>query len=275
MSSDKEKQASKSNDKELDDLLDSVLEDFDKTKDATVTVPTGSVPDEDFLPNDEMMKQAKMLEQQMAALFGTTGDDGMPSAEQFSLGLQKIAEATSMAMSGDGVETAEPQFVDSITQAIQGLREGTENLNASVPPTDLAGMFSGLQMNDEGGDNPFLPFVQGMMQSLLSAEVLLPSLKELLEKYPVWLAENGDKIDPADKERYMKQQELFKVICADLEQEKPNDSAEVKSDRFKKVLDNMKKLHDYGQPPAELVDAGVDMPQLPPMGDPSSQCPMM
>lgn len=42
-----------------------------------------------------------------------------------------------------------------------------------------------------------------MMQSLLSAEVLLPSLKELLEKYPVWLAENGDKIDPADKERWI------------------------------------------------------------------------
>lgn len=40
----------------------------------------------------------------------------------------------------------------------------------------------------------------------------------------------------------MKQQELFKVICADLEQEKPSDSAEVKSDRFKKVLDNMKKV---------------------------------
>lgn len=60
-------------------------------------------------------------------------------------------------------------------------------------------IFSTLQ--DGGDNNPFLPFVQGMMQSLLSAEVLLPSLKELLEKYPVWLAENGDKIDPADKER--------------------------------------------------------------------------
>lgn len=49
-----------------------------------------------------------------------------------------------------------------------------------------------------GGDeaNPFLPFVQGMMQSLLSSEVLLPSLTELLEKYPTWLAENADKIDP-------------------------------------------------------------------------------
>lgn len=76
----------------------------------------------------------------MASLFGTASEDGMPSAEQFNLGLQKIAgklrtvncrkriynffffgltEATSMAMSGDGVNTVEPQFVDSITQAIQ------------------------------------------------------------------------------------------------------------------------------------------------------------
>lgn len=39
------------------------------------------------------------------------------------------------------------------------------------------------------------------MQSLLSAEVLLPSLKELLEKYPAWLEENNDKISATDKER--------------------------------------------------------------------------
>jgi len=275
MSADKENSVSKSNDKELDELLDSVLEDFDKGKDTGVTVPT-AVPVGEQSQNDEIMQQAKLLEQHMASLFGTAPEDAMPTAEQFNLGLQKIAEATSLAMSGEGIDTVEPQFVDSITQAIQGLREGTDNLNATAPPADLAGMFSGLQLNDDGGDgNPFLPFVQGMMQSLLSAEVLLPSLKELLEKYPVWLAENGDKIDPADKERYLKQQELFKVICADLEQEKPTDSPEVKSERFKKVLDNMKKLHEYGQPPAELVEANLDMPQLPPMGDPSSQCPMM
>lgn len=80
------------------------------------------------------------------------------------------------------------------------------------------------------------------MHSLLSAEVLLPSLRELLEKYPVWLAENEATVDAADKERYMKQQELFKVICADLEQERPDDAADVKSERFKKVLANMQKV---------------------------------
>lgn len=43
--------------------------------------------------------------------------------------------------------------------------------------------------------------MQGMMQSLLSAEVLLPSLKELLEKYPAYMAENADKISATDKDR--------------------------------------------------------------------------
>lgn len=116
----------------------------------------------------------------------------------------------------------------------------------SAPPDELANMFGGLQMNEGGGGgadaNPFLPFVQGMMQSLLSAEVLLPSLTELLEKYPAWLAENGDKIDAADKERYMQQQELFKKICADLRQEKADDSAEVKNARFSRVLENMQRV---------------------------------
>lgn len=84
--------------------------------------------------------------------------------------------------------------------------------------------------------------MQGMMQSLLSAEVLLPSLKELLEKYPAWLQENTDKISAEDKDRYAKQQDLFKVICAELEKETPNDSNEVKNERFKVVLKNMQKV---------------------------------
>lgn len=40
----------------------------------------------------------------------------------------------------------------------------------------------------------------------------------------------------------MKQQDLFKIICADLEQEKADDSADVKNNRFKKVLENMQKV---------------------------------
>lgn len=39
------------------------------------------------------------------------------------------------------------------------------------------------------------------MQSLLSAEILLPSIKELLEKYPKYLEENDSKLSAEDKER--------------------------------------------------------------------------
>lgn len=84
--------------------------------------------------------------------------------------------------------------------------------------------------------------MQGMMQSLLSAEVLLPSLKELLDKYPAWFEENKDKISAEDKDRYSKQQDLFKVICTELEKENPDDSSEVKNERFKIVLKNMQKV---------------------------------
>lgn len=163
------------------------------------------------------------------------------------------------------------------------MKEGSSLLEEQFQNENLGGMFANLGLDDvsfayqlahhvpifkkyceiidfrclrqENGDNPFLPVMQGMMQSLLSAEVLLPSLKELLEKYPSWLEENMDKISAEDKERYTKQQELFKIICAELEKETPNDSTEVKNERFKLVLKNMQKVrivvaigwsnHDY------------------------------
>lgn len=42
--------------------------------------------------------------------------------------------------------------------------------------------------------------------------------------------------------RYMKQQDLFRVVIGELEQEKSDDSAQVKNDRFKRVLENMQKV---------------------------------
>lgn len=42
--------------------------------------------------------------------------------------------------------------------------------------------------------------------------------------------------------RYTKQQELFKIVCTDLESEKPDDTTEIKNERFKRVLENMQKV---------------------------------
>ncbi|KAI8433241.1 hypothetical protein MSG28_015317 [Choristoneura fumiferana] len=101
----------------------------------------------------------------------------------------------------------------------------------------------GRQANSaEREGNMFLPFMQGMMQSLLSKEVLYPSLKELVDKYPAWLEENKGKVSQDEYDRYCKQQELMLQVCSELEPEQESDPDDVKRKRFEVVLDLMQKI---------------------------------
>lgn len=266
--------SSSSGDKELDDLLDSALEDFSKHKEGdgkeSGSGPTDAQHDDpptEQLWNEEFISsQAKMFEEKMAALFG--GGSGEVDADQITLGFQRIAEAAAMAVRGETANTpaeaVDPTVSQSITDALRGLSEGSENLQTPFSPEDIAGMFGNIDLNEGGENNAFLPFMQTMMQSLLSAEVLLPSLKDLTEKYPGWLQENGEKIPKEDKERYEKQLKLMEDVCRELEKEKPEDSAEEKRVRFQTVLDMMQSMQDLGQPPADLVgDLGPGNMNLP------------
>lgn len=210
--------------------------------------------------NDEFIQQqAKMFEKQMSEIFGAGDKDVTP--DQISLGFQRIAEAAAMAVdpsSGAQVPQVDPAFTQSISDVLKGLSEGQENLQQPFSSDDIAGMFGNINLNESGENNAFLPFMQGMMQSLLSAEVLLPSLKEIVSKYPAWLTENESKISAEEKERYKNQLKLMQEVCGELEKEKADDSADVKKDRFNVVLDRMQKMQELGQPPADLVGEGAE-----------------
>lgn len=286
----------KPNDNELNELLDNALQDFskdDKSNNASAVATAGATGESGEPAGDSeefFLEQAKLLAERMNTLFGgpdTPSGDVPPlpqDPEQILSGFKKMAEAAAMTLQGENSASDEEvaKYSDSIAQALKGLQEGTDNLNAPVSETDVAQMFGGLSLENAGTDdgNMFLPFMEGMMQSLLSAEILLPSIKELLEKYPKYLEENGDKISAEDKERYEKQLELYKIIEGHLESENANDSAKEKRDKFKVVLDDMRKLQEYGQPPEEiLAETAGDLPMLDPAaagaaaGNP--QCPMM
>ncbi|BFF95207.1 peroxisomal biogenesis factor 19 [Drosophila madeirensis] len=285
----------KQNGDELNDLLDSALQDFDKsgnkkekpkaTDAAGTEVAEGS---ED--PDAFFIEQAKVLADRMNTLFGgpdtPSGDiPPMPQdPDQIMSGFKKMAEAAALTLSGENSATDEDvsKYSDSISQALKGLQEGGDNLAAPASENDIASMFGSLNLDGSGAPdgNMFLPFMEGMMQSLLSAEILLPSIKELLEKYPKYLEENDDKLSAEDKERYQKQMDLYKVIEGHLQSEKPEDSAAVKREKFRVVLDDMRKLQDYGQPPAEiLAETGGDLPFTDPTaamgGGANPQCPTM
>lgn len=71
-------------------------------------------------------------------------------------------------------------------------------------------MFGLASLEDGPGSIP--PFMQGMLQHLLSKEILYPSLKELVDKYPEWLEEKKTEISSSDLQRFRKQLELMQQV---------------------------------------------------------------
>merc|ERR1719447_1820680 len=70
------------------------------------------------------------------------------------------------------------------------------------------------------GPSPsFLPMLGGMMKSILSKEVLHPSLQEIAAIYPSWLEENKSTLSEEDYVRYEKQYIIISEVCRDFEEE--------------------------------------------------------
>ncbi|CAH0404499.1 unnamed protein product [Chilo suppressalis] len=286
-------------DPELDDLLDSALQDMTKKQEQNgqqVTESADGIPQNMW--SEEFIKEAAaQFESNMAAILGSFS--GVPeeqiTQEQIAQTFSKMAEAAAHVLkpgtqAGDAAPAAEftenPEVQEkidevsaAISQTLQNLNTNTENLQTPLSEQDLANMFQNFNLGEgaEQDGNMFVPFMHGIMQSLLSKEVLYPSLKELVDKYPAWLAENKGKVEQKEYERFEKQLELMKQVCSELEPESESDPEDVKRQRFEKVLELMQKMQDLGQPPTELVgDIGAP-PQAfaPPVGQDPSQCSVM
>ncbi|XP_063545430.1 peroxisomal biogenesis factor 19 isoform X2 [Cydia strobilella] len=277
-------------DPELDDLLDSALQDMTKK-------PPAAGETQEPVWSEEFVKEAAaQFESNMAALLGSfsgvPGEQQEISQEQIAQTFSKMAEAAAAVLKpagaggaggaggADGSEApaADPAKIDevsaAISQTLQNLSSNSEGLQTPFSDQDLANMFGNFNLGENQEGNMFLPFMQGMMQSLLSKEVLYPSLKELVDKYPAWLEENKGKVPQDDYDRYCRQQELMQQVCAELEPEQESDPEDVKRKRFEVVLELMQKMQDLGQPPTELVG---DM-AVPPQGfaaPDNSQCSVM
>ncbi|KAF2885447.1 hypothetical protein ILUMI_20727 [Ignelater luminosus] len=275
----------KDEDKELADLLDSALEDFTKEAKKPTDETQKEKEDEssketeqqsetlaDVEWTEEFIRQAaEQFESNIANILKEAGGPEL-TPEQVQRSFQQMAEAASQVTSNTEEPAGDTDFAASISQALRGLSEGTENLQNPFSEQDLMSMFG----QQEGDQNAFVPFMQGMMQSLLSKEVLYPSLKDILNKYPGWLEANGGSLSVEERNKYEQQQELMKQICEQLEKESENDTPEKKKIQFDIVLELMQKLQDYGQPPAELVgDLGPGV-QFDSQGVPDlNQCSMM
>ncbi|KAF5292649.1 hypothetical protein FQR65_LT11201 [Abscondita terminalis] len=251
-------------DEELADLLDSALKDF--TKDEEKTPKESDEVETDW--SEEFIRQAAdQFETNMMNLLRESGAPNV-TPDQVQQSFQRMAAAAAAAVTNTSEDCNDTDFTSSIADALRGLTEGAENLQNPFSESDIMNMFA----QTDGDQNAFVPFMQGMMQSLLSKDVLYPSLKEILGKYPGWLEANAASLSDEERTKYEKQQEVMRQVCEQLEKETDANAPEEKQAQFERVLSLMQKLQDYGQPPTELVgDLGASIP-FDAQGNPNQCC---
>ncbi|KAI4809425.1 hypothetical protein KUCAC02_018306 [Chaenocephalus aceratus] len=252
-------------DAELDELLDSALDDFDKT----AVPPAAPEPDAAAAASSSASGPEKTPMLEDCKLFETLfeGDMASQAKEEWEKAMTELASEEpellqhfnklSEAAGKVGTDTASQQeFTSCLKDTLRGLAKNADNLQTSgLAGDDLVKALEGLGLEEggEGGgdDGNILPIMQTIMQNLLSKEVLYPSLKEITAKYPEWLEANKPSLSPEDYQRYEQQAHIMGEICNQFEKEESG--AADKDGTFEGIMDLMQKLQDLGQPPKELA----------------------
>ncbi|XP_061549885.1 peroxisomal biogenesis factor 19 isoform X1 [Phycodurus eques] len=248
-------------DAELDELLDSALDDFEKqSAPPEPKAPSSSSSHEaekvDALPPllEDSKLFEKLFEGDMAAQAQQEWEKAMTELAQDEPDLLQHFHKLSEAAGKVGTDTASQQeFTSCLKDTLRGLAKNADNLQSSgLAGDDLVKALEGLGLDEggeggEGKDANILPIMQSIMQNLLSKEVLYPSLKEITTKYPEWLEANRSSLSPEDVQRYEQQAKVMGEICQRFEKEEDGDKV------FESIMDLMQKLQDLGQPPKELA----------------------
>ncbi|XP_058875461.1 peroxisomal biogenesis factor 19 [Acipenser ruthenus] len=264
-------------DNDLDELLDSALDDFDKPKlpaappggegvsDATPSPAAASAGDSEKRPplfEDQQFFEA-LFEGELANQARDEFDKAMKELAQEEPQLVEQFQRLSEAAGKVGSDaSSQREFTHCLKDTLSGLAKNADDLQSSgLAGEDLAHTLQGLGLDEgigagEGGgeDANILPIMHSIMQNLLSKEVLYPSLKEITEKYPDWLSCHRESLPPGEFKRFEEQHRLMGEICRQFE------SAGGEQSQFESVLELMQKLQDLGHPPKEL--AGETPPGL-------------
>ncbi|XP_062849762.1 peroxisomal biogenesis factor 19 [Trichomycterus rosablanca] len=246
-------------DNELDELLDSALDDFDKNNVPRVAPEPPTAPGAEA----KSEKKAPLLED--GRLFESLfeGDMVTQAQQEWEKAMAELAQEEpeliqqfhklSEAAGKVGSDSASQQeFASCLKDTLSGLAKNTDNLQASgLAGDDLVKTLEGLGLDENGEgsgeDGNILPIMHSIMQNLLSKDVLYPSLKEITEKYPEWLDNNRASLSVEDVQRYEQQQRIMGEICKQFERDVDSESS------FENIMELMQKLQDLGHPPKELA----------------------
>ena len=173
----------------------------------------------------------------------------------------------------------EDSFQDTIRKTMERMQASGESASAAAASQSateedfLAAMLKEMEKGGMGGgfgsDEDFSKMLMGMMEQLTNKEILYEPMKELDQKFPGWLEENGEKVGKEDLQRYRTQAQLVKEIVGKFEETGFSDEKvecrEYIVERMQKVLLSranflmkhsmltLVQMQAAGSPPSDLV----------------------
>lgn len=146
---------------------------------------------------------------------------------------------------------AEASFQETIRRTMERMQTSGEQATAAAAAEGsddfMAELLRQMQAGGgggelgEGGDEEFSKMLLGMMEQLTNKDILYEPMKELHDKFPDWMRENGDKVSGEDRERYEVQQGLVAEIVAKFEEATYSDA---KAEDREYIVDRMQKVSD-------------------------------
>lgn len=268
-------------DKEFDDLLDNALSDFlvdppsknDKEKsECDDPVATNKSEEATSIPNSNSKFKLDDFETIFEEIkkMDLAGDSNCDSMMETLTKMTKKHDST-------GEEPEMKYIVETVLDTVKNMSESAQNLQVDeggpdlvdmileddayvdLPPEELAEMMVPPEDLARAREMNLNPFIMRLISMCLSKSILYPPLQNLLSQFPEWLAANEATLSADEYNRRVQQLDLIKRICDEFEKEQPTDSEAVKTERFKILLDLMKQLKEYGQPPAGLL-GGLPLP---------------
>ncbi|KAL2621674.1 hypothetical protein R1flu_001879 [Riccia fluitans] len=256
---------------DLDDLLDSALDDFKKVE---ISDPPSKASGKETISK----KKSAQRDSDGSGPSVSDGSSGVHLGQGLGLGLPALGPAkkksggskpgTSTGASGTSSgssssfsrdrSAAQRPLSATVDMLQQQTRETMGNIDVA-DKEDIMGeeLVESLmkQFEDLGGSQDMQSIMDTMMRQLLSKEVLHEPMKEIGDRYPQWLVANKSKISQEDYSRYTRQHQFIIQLC-DVYESTPDD--------FPKVMELMQNMQNCGQPPSDIVKElapGLDLDQ--------------
>ena len=260
----------KNDDDELDALLDDALKDFEKATDEVqsknnVKITQQSCTEGNVSSNNPTVQNSGdnlfELTNNMSDVLEKIVMDEPSLKAHFDSFQQKMESSSASALEANNLFNIDEDMAktfEELTKNLQGLGQDGDDLNKK----EFENMFKQMQSEIDCGEGDisdddsggFMNMMKGMMQNLLSKDLLYPSLKDIKDKYPSWLDANKTKISTEEYNKYKHQESIVCKLCQLFDEEDANDLESVKNDRMSKIVSLMEQMQEYGHPPADMME---------------------